>query len=362
MASGMAGSEIAHRRLYNQRISGAPLENPGDVVDWLGAVQAQDYAGAKWALGLRMQRATDDEIDRAFAAGSILRTHLLRPTWHFVSPSDIRWMQALTGPRVHAANAGIYRRLELDRATLKRSRRVMEKALSAGRPLTRDELREALERAGIAVGSGLRLAFVVMAAELDAVICSGPRRGKQFTYALVDQRAPEAKPLDHEAALAELARRYLRSRGPATVHDFARWSGLTVADAQRGLNALQPEAIHETAGDLEYWLVPSAWPRKTKTPAAYLLSFYDEYISGYQDRSAICAPEVWAALMADAFGLFYVILLDGQIVGTWKRILEKNRVVCKTHLSVRMTPAQDRALAAAAERYGEFLGLPAILT
>ena len=168
------------------------LEEPADVVGWLAAVQAQDYAGAKWALGLRLQGATDDEVERAFADGAVLRTHLMRPTWHFVTPADIRWLLALTAPRVHAANAFMYRKLELDSRRFQESRAALTRALRGDEHLTRDELRGVLQKAGVAADDGMRLAYLMMHAELDGVVCSGARRGKQFTYALMDARAPHA--------------------------------------------------------------------------------------------------------------------------------------------------------------------------
>jgi hypothetical protein len=177
----MADLDIAHQRLLNQHIARAPFKQPSDVVNWLVAVQAQDYFGAKWALGLRLQDTHDADIDRAFNAGTILRTHVMRPTWHFVTPADIRWLLALTAPRVHAVNAARYRQLELDSATLKRGHKALIKALQGGQHLTREELSNALEKAGVAPAQGQRLAYIVMHAELDGLICSGPRRGKQFT-------------------------------------------------------------------------------------------------------------------------------------------------------------------------------------
>ncbi|HSJ52566.1 MAG TPA: winged helix DNA-binding domain-containing protein, partial [Anaerolineae bacterium] len=230
----MTRSEIAWRRLANQWITEPKPARPADVVARLGAVQAQDYAGAKWAVGLRLQGATDDDIDRSFAAGEILRTHVLRPTWHFVLPADIRWMLELTAPRVHAASAYMVRKLELDEDTFRRSNDALARALEGGHHLTRQELRGVLEQAGIAVHDGLRLGYLMMQAELDGVVCSGPRRGKQFTYALLAERAPQARRLDRQEALAELAGRFFATRGPATVHDLAKWSSLTVADARDG--------------------------------------------------------------------------------------------------------------------------------
>ena len=237
--------DIPHQRLINQHMALARFDKAADVVGWLVAVQAQDYAGAKWALGLRLKGPTDDAIDQAFADGSILRTHLMPPTWHFVTPSDIRWLLALTGPRVHAINAHMYRRLELDAPIFKRSNNGLAKALRGGQTMTRDELRAALEKTGIAVNGDLRMAYLMMRAELDGIVCSGPRRGKQFTYALLDERAPQCKALGSEEALAELARRYFMSRGPATVQDFAKWSGLTLTP---GLDSGSPGVTKRDCG------------------------------------------------------------------------------------------------------------------
>jgi hypothetical protein len=225
--------DMASQRLAQQLLTESALDRPEDVVGWLGAVQAQEYAGAKWGIGLRTRGLSDGLLDRAFDEGRLLRTHLLRPTWHFVTPADIRWLLALTGPRVHAHNAHRYRELGLEASTLARSHDVLAAALAGGRWLTRPELAAVLEGAGLSA-EGQRMPYLLMHAELEGVICSGPRRGKQFTYALLDERVPAAPVLDQDAALAELARRYLRTRGPATVHDFAWWSGLTVTAIRQG--------------------------------------------------------------------------------------------------------------------------------
>jgi winged helix DNA-binding protein len=354
----VTSSDIAHQRLRNQHIAGATFKKPGDVVAWLGAVQAQDYAGAKWALGLRLRGATDDDVDRAFADGSILRTHLMRPTWHFVTPGDIRWLLALTAPRVHVANAFMYRQLELDSAIFKRSDAAIAKALRGGRHLTRDELRRALEKAGIATGDGVRLAYLVMHAELEGVACSGARRGKRFTYALLDERVPHCRTLGREEALAELAGRYFTSRGPATVQDFAKWSGLTLADARRGLEAVKARLRQEVVDGHAYWLAASARFARGASPAACLLSIYDEYVSGYKNHSGLGGVEVGARLRAMGNALTSIILVDSQIVGTWKRTLGKDAVAIEINLLTRLTKAENRAVAEAAHRYGDFLQRP----
>src|SRR5579859_7689416 len=237
--------DIAHRRLHNQFLSQQTFEKPGELVQWLGAVQAQDYGAAKWALGLRLHGTTDTMIEQAFAGGEILRTHVMRPTWHFVTPADIRWMLMLTAPRVLAASAYYFRLSELDDALFAKTNAALAEALQGDKQLTRSELALALQQAGIAVGDLLRLTYIIMRAELDGIICSGARRGKQFTYALLDERVPQSRVLDHNEALAEFALRYFTGHGPATLQDFVWWSGLTVADAKAGLEMASSQLIRE---------------------------------------------------------------------------------------------------------------------
>lgn len=357
----MQPSDIPHLRLHNQRISAPGLPTPAEVVGWLCASQAQEYAGAKWAIGLRMPHTTDSQLDQAIDAGSILRTHLLRPTWHFVIPQDIRWLLALTGPRVHAVNASRYRQLELDPATLKQCHEVMARALGGGKQLTRSELSDALHNAGVPSASGSRLAHIMMSAELDGVVCSGARRGRQFTYALLEERVPPVKTLQRDEALAELARRYFNSRGPATVQDFARWSGLTMADSQSGLEAVKTGLEQETIDRRTYWFPPSPMIVPEPSPTAHLLSIYDEYVSGYKDHSLIAAPDARQHLVGQGNALHFIVVLDGQIVGTWMRTLKKDAVVIQLDLFKVLTAAEHQAVITASQLYGEFLGLPVII-
>ena len=226
------------------------------MVQWLGAVQAQDYAAAKWAVGLRLQGATADDIEQAATDGAILRTHVMRPTWHFVSPDDIRWLLALTAPRVHAANAYYYHAQGLDDAIFMRSNAALAKALQGGKHLTRQELVSVLKQVGV-VTENLGFMLIIMHAELDGIVCSGARRGKQFTYALLDERVPQSRTLEHDEALAEFARRYFTSHGPATLQDFVWWSGLTVADARAALAMVTSQLMHEVVDGQTYWFSAS---------------------------------------------------------------------------------------------------------
>jgi hypothetical protein len=342
-------------RLTNQRLSGGRFTKPEDVVSWLGAVQAQEYGDTKWALGLRMQRAADAQIERAFSEGRILRTHVMRPTWHFVAPGDIRWMLALTGPRVSARMAPYNRRLELDAAIFRRSERAIVRALRGSAPLTRQELKAFLQRAGIQVDGTQRLAHVVMRAELDSVICSGPRRGTQPTYMLLDERVPVSRTPPRDTALAELARRYFRSHGPAQLQDFAWWSGLTAADARAGLAMVERELVSEIVEGRTYWL-PSSSRALAAPKTAYLLPLYDEYLIAYKDRRAALDPSRWRPAWSRV-PFSAPIVVNGQVVGGWRRILKEEKIVVKATAFAPLNKRDRSAVADAALAYSAFLGV-----
>jgi hypothetical protein len=345
--------DLVRRRLRNQRLDRSEFRKPADVVRWLGAVQAQDYAGAKWALGLRAKGLTDADADRALDEGTILRTHILRPTWHFVIPADIRWMLALTAPRVHAANAHTYREFELDASVFRRSRKELERALRGGKERTRAELASVLRRGGIAA-KGIRLAALMIEAELEGVIVSGPRRGKQFTYALLEERAHPAGTIGREEALAELTKRYFSSHGPATLRDYVWWSGLTVGDAKAGIEIVESELDEEVLDGRTCWFVGSRAPAPSASTSAHLLPNYDEYLIAYKDRGPVVG-----ASGQDVFSHFFVIA--GRLAGSWRRTLKKDSVLVEAVPYRRLSRADTRALAHSAERYGRFLGRTAQL-
>jgi Winged helix DNA-binding domain len=352
----MTETELRQKRQYNQHLSGSRFKQPAEIVRWLVAVQAQDYAGAKWALGARLPGITDEEVERAFTEGTILRTHVLRPTWHFVAPADIRWLLALTAPRVHALNALYYRKSELDQRTLERSRKVLSRALRDGRQLTRAELRAELANAGISTDAEFRMTYLMMNAELEGIVCSGPRRGKQFTYALLEERVPPARPSERDEALCELTWRYFASRGPATLQDLAWWSGLTMADAKRGVEASSSRLECLTDNEKRYWFAPAVSLSESDYQLAHLLPNYDEYGISYRDRSAFFDAEHSSRLIFN-----HLIFIAGRLAGTWKRTPKKDEVVIQTNTFERMTRAESRAVVAAARQYGEFLRLTVVM-
>jgi hypothetical protein len=354
-----SNDELRRYRLQNQQITSTQFDRAEEVVRWMGAVQAQDYAAAKWAVGQRTKIPSEAKVEQDIAEGKILRTHVMRPTWHFVAPDDIRWLLKLTAPRVNTASAYYYRQVELDTTVFKRSNTVIEKALRGGKQLTRDELGSALKEAGI-TAIGIRLAYIIMRAELDGVICSGARRGKQFTYSLLDERSSKAKTLPREEALSELAQRYFQSHGPATLQDFVWWSGLTMADSKTGLEMVQSQFTRESIDGQAYWFSDSKSPEKETSPSVYLLPNYDEYIVGYTDRSAIFNISHNKKLDARSNVLFtHTMVINGQITGTWKRTLKAKTVEVELNPFRPLTKTEKRALTEAVKRFGEFLELEA---
>jgi hypothetical protein len=293
------------------------------------------------------------------ASRAIVRTWPLRGTLHFIAPEDVRWMLQHFSPRTIARAAPRFTQLELDRRTLSRSAAVVTKALEGGRQLSRPRLYQLLERAGIAVGEGRGLHILWKCAH-DGLICFGAREDKQHTFALLDEWVPPAKAMDRDEALAEIARRYFTSHGPATLSDFGWWSGLPAADARSGLEMARPGLQSEQIEGAVYWRAESkgaALLREFRIAShAALLPAYDEYTVAYRDRRAALDPAHAEAARNGIFSL--TIVLKGRVAGTWTRQLVNGRVAVALKPFAPLNGASGRAVAAAAERYGRFLGRP----
>jgi hypothetical protein len=347
----MTPAVITSLRLKNQQLTDPSFKKPEELVAWMGAVQAQDYAGCKWAVGVRTIDTTDSSIEQAIDKGKIIRTHVLRPTWHLTSPADIRWMLMLTAPRIHAFSAFGYRQMELNDAIFKRANNVFTKALQGGNHLTRIELATALQQAKIQTNE-LRMIHLLFHAELDALICNGPRNGKQFTYALLDERVPETKKIKPEEALVKLTERYFRSHGPATLADYTWWSGLTAKDAQKGLELIKSTLISEVAGEKTYWMTADTAAIKSK-PSVILLPAFDEYTVAYKDRS-LAVNE--AAAKKTGNGIFKPLLvIDGQVKGLWKRNDKKGSSRVDLTSFEKLNEAQTKKITAEIKKYSSFL-------
>ena len=355
----MTLAEIARLRLRNQLLEGTQVEEPTDVVRFLGAVQAQDFPAARWAVTQRTARLTSADFDRAFGKGDILRTHVLRPTWHFVTPADIRWMLRLTANRITRLTRYYHRTLELDDALLTRTSRILARALRGGTQLTRAEIVSTLKKAGVNVGSPVRLGHILLRAELDGVMCSGAPRGAQQTYALLDDRAPPAAITRREEARAELARRYFAGHGPATLKDFTWWSGLSAVDATAGLEDAKSYLVSDAVDDQVFWFTATAGAPGGKRHSVHVLPNYDEYIVAYADRSAVIDASIVRKVDERNNILFnHAIVVNGVIRGVWKRIMKGRAATLEVRLFVPLSAAEEKTLQKEARRYADHLGLP----
>lgn len=358
-------SDIINYRLYNQQIAQTSFSAPQEIVNWMVAMQAQEYAMSKWAIGLRLNGVTDTHVEKAFNDGLILRTHLLRPTWHFVTPEDIRWLIELTSPRIRKAMAYYDKELELDSTLYRKCNDLIGKALTGGHHLTRLALNDLLQNNGISL-NGRQMAQVMINAEMDCVVCSGKREGKQFTYALFDERALNSKSIDKDEALSLLAKRYFTSRGPATIKDFSVWSGLTITDAKRATSMLDDAIFtREIFDGNEYLLTRQTFEMASsvdflatkKVQKSFLMPDYDEYGIGYIDRTAIFNPTTVSSEFKRNNPVFdRMIIIDGIIEGTWKRTISGKSVFVETSPFKALSKAKSEVLKKAVDRFVKFTG------
>lgn len=350
----MTTTAIARQRLLNQQITQANFKTASEMVGWLGAVQAQDYAMAKWAIGVRLPSITDDIIEKAINDAAIIRTHILRPTWHFVSAEDIYWMLALSAPQIRPLLGSMNRNLDLDNDLFSKSNNIIIKALESGTHLTREELMKELETAGIKTDS-LRSAHIMFAAELEGLVCNGCRRGKQFTYALLEERVPQKRQFTREEAIAALANRYFTSHGPATVHDFSWWSGFSVTDARKGLEAIAPTLVNETLEGKVYWFAPNHFTTKPDQDTIYFLPAFDEFMVSYKDRTASLSSD-YNKNAITGNGIFKpIIVVNGRVTGIWKRSFKKDTVWIEPSFFDPADTLTKDELAAATKSFGQFL-------
>lgn len=351
----MIAQDIISTRLYNESLVTPLFKNSPDLISYLGAVQAQDYSAAKWALGLRLGQ-TDSQIEEAFNKGDILRTHVMRPTWHFVHPKDIRWMLKLTAPRIKQFMNTYNKKLELDVDMFHKCNKIIEKTFDKEKYLTRTQLALALDQAGVAA-RGQRLGHIVANAELDAVICSGPRLGKQFSYALLESRAPKVEEISREESLSKLAFSYFTSHGPAQIKDFSWWSGLTIKNSLEAIDSIKSKLETDEIDGKTYYFKEDLNTKKLNSPFAFLLSIYDEYVIAYKDRSTLGGERFIEKLLSMGNFLTAALIIDGEIVGTWKRVLKKDSVEVKVDFLRKLDAGEKEAVKKAAETYGKFLNL-----
>ena len=355
----MTNFALARQRLHQHRLASGAFAAPEEAVAWLGAMQAQEYGPARWAVGIRCAGVTEASVAQAVAEGRLIRTWAMRGTLQLIAAADSRWLLELLGPVVLARRDAAYRKMGVGAADFEAIGPVLRDSLRGG-PLTRPEVFAALERGGHSA-AGQRGYYILTRAALMGWLCLGPLRGKQETYTLLENSAPDAPSLPRAEALAELARRYFSSHGPATLADYAWWSGLTLAEARVGLGAAQADLVEQRVNGQTYWAPTGPPPAKDAEPAAHLLPAFDEYVLGYTDRTAVLAARHSPRVMS-VNGIFYpTLVIDGEVVGTWKRAVKKDTVTITLSPFAPLKKARQAAVAAAAERYGAFVGLKAVV-
>lgn len=345
----------ARRRITALRLSALGIATVGDprpvdVVRHLLALQAQDYPGALWSIGLRTAKSTAAEVEAAHEAGDFVRSWPFRGTLHFVAAEDLGWMLGLTGDRMIRSAAGRHRQLELGERDFARAETIARDRLS-GASATRAELLAALEHGGVGI-TGQRGAHLLgHLAQTGVTVLSG-----QTTWRLVEDWIRAPRVLDRDAALAELALRYLRARGPATDRDLAWWSSLTLTDARAGIAAVRDQLDEVEIEGTTYWMRPGLEPA---ADGVHVLPGFDEYLLGYADRHAPLAGAHSSIIVPGGNGLFLAtIVVNGEVVGSWRRTIGAKRVDVVALPFGRLSATTRRAFERAARRFGDFLGLP----
>lgn len=324
----------------------------------MGAIQAQDYPGSKWAIGLRLPNATEADIEQAVAERKILRTWPMRGTIHFVVPEEAGWRLALSTPRILAAAKRRHENLNLSQSDFDRARELFAKALQGDKQLSRPEMMQVLEHGGISTASQRGYHILWYLAQ-TGFLCFGPLQGKQITFALLDDWTPKAAEVPREEALAKLTKTYFTSHGPATVQDLIWWSGLTAADVKAGLESVKDQLIsHEQDGRI-YWMGSNLPKTNLTKPLAHLLPPFDEYLLGYKNRSAVLEIDHAAKVAPGANGMFSpLIVINGKIVGTWKRVIKKRSLNVQLQPFTSLNKAARASIDQPLKRYSEFMNMP----
>ena len=346
-------ADIAAQRLHNQQINAAQFSKVKDLVSYMCAMQSQDYAMSKWAIGLRLPGSTDNQIEKALDKADILRAHVLRPTWHIIAAQDIYWMISLCADKIKALMKTMDRQLELTEKIFTKSNNIIAKCVEDGLHVNRDSIAACLEKAKISTGKN-RLSHLLVRAELEQIICSGKIDNNQRTYAALHSRVPKKKILTRDESIAQLADKYFKSRGPATVEDFSWWSGLSITAAREGLEMIKQELHNDKIDGSVYWFANDRKPRVKNKEAVYLLPAYDEFIISYKDRTAALAIEHHKKVLSNN-GIFYpAIIVNGQVAGLWKRHFQKEEIFIETTFFQPQDEAIRRRVEKQAAVFGQF--------
>jgi hypothetical protein len=347
-------NDIPHYRIISQQIAGTKCKTAKEIVGWMGAMQAQDFSMARWGVGMRLPGSTEETITEAINRGEIIRTHLMRPTWHIAAAEDIHWMLELTAPQIKTFMRSRDNALGLTPDVIKKSSSIIEKALQKEMFLTREALAAKLKSGKILTGDN-RVSHILMQAELAAIICSGKAEGNRQTYTLLPERVKQKKRFTHDEALAQLAERYFRSHCPATLNDFIWWSGLPVRDARLALEIVKEKFVSETIGENTYYFTGSFTFPKRSGNSVHLIPAYDEFIISYKDRSAFLSKEINKKAISNNGVFKPVIVVNGLAAGIWKRRVKKDKMIFTAELFRPVDKSIKNLIEKEAAAYGRFL-------
>lgn len=349
------------RRMLTQRLASAPAATAGDVVRTLLAVQCQDAPLAAWSLGLRSRAGTYAAVLAEQDTAAFVRTHVLRPTWHYVAAEDLRWLLELTSARIQSSMAARHRQLELDARTVDRGLGALGELLADRGALTRKQIGPLLAAQGLP-GPGERVGHLLLLAELRGLVCSGPLAGREHTYALLEQTLPVVPdpPADRDEALGRLVGRFFSGHGPAGVGDLLRWAAVNKGEIRRGLDIVGDGLEHWELDGEAVWFDPATPPRMSRPDRAHLLPTFDEVVLTYAHtgfpRPAGHPRGADRLSPAEAGG--GMVVCDGHDVGTWKRTVRAATCTVDLELAPGLDDGRRAAVDAAAQRLADFVGLP----
>ena len=350
----MTSLEISNTRLKSQKIEPHEFKSAVQVVKWMGAVQAQDYPMAKWALGARLTDPAESLIESLVNNAEIIRIHLLRPTWHFVSAEDVYWMLKLSASKLKSSFKGRHKAMDLTDPVITKANNLIEKAFTRSPVLTREELARELHLANIKTDNN-RLSHILFSAEMDGIICSGPVKNNKLTYSLLSERVPHKRELPKEESVAELVKRYFTSRYPASIEDFVWWSNLTLTETRHALNDVKSGFYSETIESVKYWFPNSFNGKPAERTSVHLLPAFDEFLISYKDRSNSLSLMHHKKAVSEN-GIFRPpILINGQVAGLWKRTFQKNKVIIETDLFQPADKSIRNQIESKAGLFGKFL-------
>ena len=345
---------ITNIRILSQQLSTSQFDEPKDLVKWMGAIQAQEYNMAKWAIGVRLKSGSLQQVEESLERGEIIRTHIMRPTWHFVPAEDLRWMIQLSGQRIKNAYDSYAKRFGIPESAHTKCSKLFEIMLRDNNHMTKLEIGEELNRAGV-LDHPNTAHYFINRAEALGLVCSGKDKNKKITYALLDERIPTGKELHKDEALAELARRYFRSHSPASLQDFLWWSGLTISETRQAINLISDELNKDRFASQELFIHQSWVENKECDHVLHLLPSFDEYLISYKDRSAALDPKHYPKAFNN-FGTFYpVILYNGRIIGNWEKVTKKGVITIETTFFEKKTKVEKKQLKEAESKYLNYL-------